>query len=150
MTHLRPRTNTLGAVMRVRNAMAYASHKFFNENGFYYIHTPLITASDCEGAGEMFQVTTLLDKVKEGKLPTTKDGKIDYKGDFFAKPAYMTVSGQLNVETHACALAPRNLTPQAHLSLRLAKSLPGSCALAFLVPRPANETPRPSLSIVLA
>lgn len=101
IAHLRPRTNTLGAVTRVRNALAYATHRFFQERGFLYIHTPIITASDCEGAGKMFQVTTLdLEKV-----PKTKEGKVDYTQDFFAKPSYLTVSGQLNGEIYACALS---------------------------------------------
>lgn len=104
--HLRPRSNIHGAAMRVRNAMAFACHKFFNDRGFLYIHTPLITASDCEGAGEMFSVTTLLTSHPDGNLPKTKDGKaVDYSKDFFDKPAFLTVSGQLNVETHACALS---------------------------------------------
>lgn len=103
--HLRPRSNIHGAAMRVRNAMAYAIHKFYNERGFLYIHTPLITASDCEGAGEMFGVTTMLSSHPDGNLPKTKEGKIDFSKDFFSKPAYLTVSGQLNVETHSCALS---------------------------------------------
>lgn len=100
IAHLRPRTNTFGAVARVRNALAFATHKFFQENGFLYIMTPIITASDCEGAGQMFQVTTL----KFNKLPKTSTGTIDFSQDFFAKPAFLTVSGQLNVETSCCAL----------------------------------------------
>ncbi len=99
MTHLRPRTNTFQAVFRVRSLAAYAIHKFFQERDFVYVHTPLITGSDCEGAGEMFQVTTLpLDKV-----PMTEDGKVDYSRDFFGKPTNLTVSGQLNGETYAMA-----------------------------------------------
>ena len=98
--HLRLRTNTFGAVMRIRHAMAYAIHKFFNDKGFYYFHTPLITASDCEGAGAMFQVTTMnLDE-----LPRTEDGKIDYSQDFFGKEANLTVSGQLEGELGATSL----------------------------------------------
>ncbi|MDE7375471.1 MAG: asparagine--tRNA ligase [Muribaculaceae bacterium] len=98
--HLRPRTNTFSAVLRVRSAMAFAIHKFFQERGFVYLHTPLITASDCEGAGAMFQVTTLpLDK-----LPRTEEGKIDYALDFFGKPTALTVSGQLEGELGATAL----------------------------------------------
>lgn len=100
IAHLRPRTNTLGAITRVRNALAFATHKFFQERGFLYIHTPIITASDCEGAGKMFQVTTLdMEKVPK------KDGHTDYSQDFFGRPAYMTVSGQLNGEIYACALS---------------------------------------------
>lgn len=101
IAHLRPRTNTIGAVTRVRNALAFATHLFFQERGFLYIHTPIITASDCEGAGQMFRVTTL----DMQNLPKTQDNKIDYALDFFAKPAYLTVSGQLNGEIYACALS---------------------------------------------
>ena len=98
--HLRPRTNTFGAVLRVRSAMAFAIHKFFNEKGFFYLHTPLITASDCEGAGAMFQVTTL----PLNDLPRTDDGQVDYSKDFFGKPTALTVSGQLEGELGATAL----------------------------------------------
>ena len=99
VTHLRPRTNTFQAVFRVRSLIAYAIHKFFQERDFVYVHTPLITGSDCEGAGEMFQVTTLdLDN-----LPRTEDGQIDYSKDFFGKETNLTVSGQLNGETFAQA-----------------------------------------------
>lgn len=167
IAHLRPRTNTIGAVSRVRNQLAYATHKFFQENGFLYVNTPIITASDCEGAGEQFQVTTLLNGLQAGagaspealaaaeskvkaqgdavknlkeaakagsatkeqvdaevakllqakanvealksaggstSLPTNKDGSIDYTQDFFSKPSYLTVSGQLNGEIMACAV----------------------------------------------
>lgn len=97
--HLRPRTNLIGAVMRIRNSLAYALHSFFQERGFMWVSTPLITASDCEGAGEMFTVTNFnLDD-----LPKNDQGKVDYNQDFFGKHAYLTVSGQLNVETYACA-----------------------------------------------
>lgn len=99
--HLRSRTNTIGAVARVRNVLAYATHQFFQERGFLYIMTPIITAADCEGAGQMFQVTTL----KMDALPKNPQGNIDYAQDFFGKPAYLTVSGQLNVETYACGLS---------------------------------------------
>ena len=99
ITHLRPRTNTFQAVFRVRSLAAYAIHRFFQERGFVYVHTPLITGSDCEGAGEMFQVTTLdLENV-----PRTEDGKVDYSQDFFGKPTNLTVSGQLDAETYAFA-----------------------------------------------
>lgn len=98
--HLRPRTNTFGAVLRVRSALAFAIHKFFNEKGFFYLHTPLITSSDCEGAGAMFQVTTL----PLNNLPKTEDGQVDYSQDFFGKPAALTVSGQLEGELGATAL----------------------------------------------
>ncbi|MGN0851660.1 MAG: asparagine--tRNA ligase [Candidatus Ornithospirochaeta sp.] len=98
--YLRPRTNLFGAVTRVRNTMAFAVHQFFQENGFVYVNTPLITASDCEGAGEQFQVTTLdLENV-----PKTEDGKVDYSKDFFGKIANLTVSGQLEGETYAMAM----------------------------------------------
>lgn len=98
--HLRPRTNTFGAVLRIRHALAFAIHKFFNDKGFYYFHTPLITASDCEGAGAMFQVTTL----DPENLPRTEEGKVDYSRDFFGKHASLTVSGQLEGELGATAL----------------------------------------------
>lgn len=98
--HLRPRTNTFGAVLRIRHALAYAVHKFFNDKGFYYFHTPLITASDCEGAGAQFQVTTL----PLNELPKNEDGTIDYSKDFFGKMASLTVSGQLEGELGATAL----------------------------------------------
>ncbi len=97
--HLRARTNTFEAVFRVRSLIAFAIHNFFMERGFVYVHTPLITGSDCEGAGEMFQVTTL----DLNNLPMTKDGKIDYSKDFFNKVTNLTVSGQLDVETYAFA-----------------------------------------------
>ena len=99
MTHLRPRTNTFQAVFRVRSLIAYAIHKFFQEQGFVYVHTPLITGSDCEGAGEMFQVTTL----DLANPPKNEDGTIDYSKDFFGKMTNLTVSGQLNGETYAQA-----------------------------------------------
>ncbi len=98
--HLRPRTNTFGAVFRLRHAMAYAIHKFFNDKGFYYFHTPLITASDCEGAGAQFAATTL----DLNDLPRTEDGKVDFSKDFFGKQACLTVSGQLEGELGATAL----------------------------------------------
>lgn len=98
--HLRPRTATFGAILRIRSALAFAIHRFFQERGFFYLNTPLITASDCEGAGAMFQVTTLpLDK-----LPRTDDGAVDYSRDFFGKPTALTVSGQLEGELGATAL----------------------------------------------
>ncbi len=101
IAHLRPRTNTFNAVFRVRSTVAYAIHSFFFERGFVYVHTPLITGSDCEGAGEMFQVTTL----DINNPPRTEDGEIDYSKDFFGKRTGLTVSGQLNVETFAMAFA---------------------------------------------
>ena len=99
IAHLRPRTNTFQAVFRVRSLIAYAIHRFFQERGFVYVHTPLITGSDCEGAGEMFQVTTL----DLQNPPLTAEGKVDYSQDFFGKETNLTVSGQLNVETFAMA-----------------------------------------------
>jgi asparaginyl-tRNA synthetase len=101
IAHLRPRTNTQGAVTRVRNALAFAIHKFYQERGFLYVHTPIITASDCEGGGEMFRVTTLGDK----DSPRLKDGSLDFSKDFFGRASYLTVSGQLNGEIYACALS---------------------------------------------
>ena len=99
ISHLRPRTNTFEAVFRVRSLIAYAIHKFFQERDFVYVHTPLITGSDCEGAGEMFQVTTM----DLNNIPHKEDGSIDYTQDFFGKPTNLTVSGQLNGETFALA-----------------------------------------------
>ena len=99
ISHLRPRTNTFQAVFRVRSLIAYAIHNFFMERGFVYVHTPLITGSDCEGAGEMFQVTTMDLK----NVPMTEDGNVDFSQDFFNKPTNLTVSGQLNGETYAFA-----------------------------------------------
>ncbi len=99
ISHLRPRTNTFEAVFRVRSLIAYAIHKFFQERDFVYVHTPIITGSDCEGAGEMFQVTTM----PLGDVPRTDKGEVDYTKDFFGKPTNLTVSGQLNGETYAMA-----------------------------------------------
>ncbi|MGC6174379.1 asparagine--tRNA ligase [Lacrimispora sp. 38-1] len=99
ISHLRPRTNTFQAVFRVRSLIAYAIHQFFQERDFVYVHTPLITGSDCEGAGEMFQVTTLDLK----NIPMTQEGAVDFTQDFFGKPTNLTVSGQLNAETYAMA-----------------------------------------------
>ncbi len=100
IAHLRPRTNTFGAVLRIRHAMAFAIHKYFNDKGFVYLHTPIITESDCEGAGEMFQVTTL----DMGNPPRTENGQVDYSQDFFGKQTSLTVSGQLEGELGAMAL----------------------------------------------
>ncbi len=100
IAHLRPRTNTFGAVLRIRHAMAYAIHKYFNDKGFYYLHTPLITASDAEGAGAMFQVTTL----DVSNPPRTPEGKVDWSQDFFGRHTNLTVSGQLEGELGAMAL----------------------------------------------
>ena len=99
ISHLRPRTNTFQAVFRVRSLIAYAIHHYFQDQGFVYVHTPLITGSDCEGAGEMFQVTTM----DLTNVPKNDDGSVDFSQDFFGKPTNLTVSGQLNVETYAMA-----------------------------------------------
>lgn len=101
IAHLRPRTNTLGAVARVRNAIAFATHLFFQDRGFLFVQTPIITAADCEGAGKMFQVTTL----DLEKIPKKEDGKVDFSQDFFDRPTFLTVSGQLNLESYACSLS---------------------------------------------
>jgi asparaginyl-tRNA synthetase len=100
LAHLRPRTNTQGAILRIRNALAFATHTFFQQRNFFYIQTPIITSSDCEGGGELFQVTTLKDP-----LPRLPDQSVDYSQDFFKKKTYLTVSGQLNLESFACALS---------------------------------------------
>jgi len=131
--HLRPRTALIACAARVRNALAFATHCFFQENGFNYVHTPLITASDCEGAGEMFQVTTLLDAgesdvaelQKSGKI--TAEGKFNYSEDFFSRPAFLTVSGQLSVENYCHALGnvytfgPTFRAEDSHTSRHLAE-----------------------------
>ena len=101
VAHLRSRTNTFGAVARVRHCLSMAIHRFFHERGFFYVHTPIITGSDCEGAGQMFRVSTL----DLHNPPRTPDGKVDFAQDFFGKEAHLTVSGQLNVETYCCALS---------------------------------------------
>ncbi len=101
IAHLRPRTNTFSAAFRVRSVAAFAIHKFFNERGFIYVHTPIVTGSDCEGAGEMFRITTLDDK----NPPLNQDGTIDYSQDFFGKKTSLTVSGQLNAECMAMAFS---------------------------------------------
>ena len=103
IAHLRPRTNTFSAVFRLRSVLAYAIHQYFQEKGFVYVHTPIITASDCEGAGEMFQLTTL----DMNQLPLNEAGDVDFTQDFFGKAANLTVSGQLNAE--AFAMAFRNI-----------------------------------------
>jgi len=100
IAHLRSRTNTFGAVERIRNRVSFSIHQYFQERGFYYVHTPLITASDCEGAGQMFRVTTM----DPDNPPKTEAGKVDYSQDFFGKPSYLTVSGQLEGETFACGM----------------------------------------------
>jgi len=101
IAHLRPRTNTLGAIARVRNVLSLATHEFFNSRGFLWVNTPVITASDCEGAGQMFRVSTLNAETP----PRTTEGKVDFAQDFFGRPAYLTVSGQLNAEIFATALS---------------------------------------------
>jgi asparaginyl-tRNA synthetase len=100
IAHLRPRTNTFGAVFRIRHAIAFAIHKYFNDKGFFYLHTPIITGSDAEGAGELFHVTTM----DLANIPHNKDGSVDFNNDFFGKPANLTVSGQLEGELGALAL----------------------------------------------
>jgi asparaginyl-tRNA synthetase len=104
VAHLRPRTNTLGAVARVRHCLSMAIHRYFHEHGFFWVHTPIVTASDCEGAGEMFRVSTL-DLANVGAIPRTPEGKTDFSKDFFGKESFLTVSGQLNVETYCLALS---------------------------------------------
>ncbi|MEQ8821485.1 MAG: asparagine--tRNA ligase [Sumerlaeia bacterium] len=123
VAHLRPRSNTIGAAARVRNCLAYATHRFFQERGFLYLHSPIITASDCEGAGEMFQVTTL----DLANAPRSEGGAIDYARDFFGRQAHLTVSGQLAGETYACALTniytfgPTFRAENSHTSRHLAE-----------------------------
>src|SRR5471030_2265393 len=104
VAHLRPRTNTIGAVARVRHALSMAMHRYYHERGFLWVHTPIITASDAEGAGEMFRVSTL-DLINRDAIPRTPDGRADFTQDFFGREAFLTVSGQLNVETYCCALS---------------------------------------------
>lgn len=101
LAHLRPRTNTMGAVARVRSELSYATHEFFHQEGFLQVHTPVITSLDCEGAGEQFHATTLL---SQGRKQEGANAGIDFGQDFFERPAYLTVSGQLNAEAYACAL----------------------------------------------
>src|SRR5687768_9186366 len=104
VAHLRPRTNTLGAIARVRHCLSMAIHRYFHEHGFFWVHTPIITASDAEGAGEMFRVSTL-DFANLSGVPRTPGGAIDFSKDFFGREAFLTVSGQLNVETYCLALS---------------------------------------------
>jgi asparaginyl-tRNA synthetase len=104
VAHLRPRTNTIGAIARVRHALSMAIHRYYHERGFFWVHTPIITASDAEGAGEMFRVSTL-DLANRDAIPRLPDGRTDFAQDFFGKEAFLTVSGQLNVETYCCALS---------------------------------------------
>ena len=104
VAHLRPRTNTLGAVARVRHCLSMAIHRYFHEHGFFWVHTPIVTASDAEGAGEMFRVSTL-DLANRSAIPSTPDGRTDFSQDFFGREAFLTVSGQLNVETYCLALS---------------------------------------------
>ncbi len=105
IAHLRPRTNTFGAIARLRNQVCKSIHDFFQEQGFLYIHTPIITASDCEGAGSLFRVTTLdIDKPPRTERDAAGGGEVDYSKDFFHKPAFLTVSGQLQVESFACSM----------------------------------------------
>src|SRR5215204_5356047 len=104
VAHLRPRTNTLGAVARVRHCLSMAIHRYFHEHGFFWVHTPIVTASDAEGAGEMFRVSTL-DLTNLSAVPRTPEGRADFTQDFFGREAFLTVSGQLNVETYCLALS---------------------------------------------
>src|SRR5689334_6790985 len=104
VAHLRARTNTLGAVARVRHCLSQAIHRYFSEHGYFWVHTPIITASDAEGAGEMFRVSTL-DVANRSALPATPEGRTDFSQDFFGREAFLTVSGQLNVETYCLALS---------------------------------------------
>ncbi|HIN84484.1 MAG TPA: asparagine--tRNA ligase, partial [Phycisphaerales bacterium] len=101
VSHLRTRTNTFAAVARVRDCLSQAVHRYFHSNNFLWVHTPIVTASDCEGAGEMFRVSTL-DLVN---IPKTEEGKVDFDKDFFGKESFLTVSGQINVESYACSLS---------------------------------------------
>lgn len=106
IAHLRPRTNAIGAMSRVRSVLATSTHAFFDSKGFVYLNSPVITASDCEGAGEMFRVTTAIPQdAKVGGIPAGDDATVDFSQDFFGKPAFLTVSGQLSAETYACALS---------------------------------------------
>jgi asparaginyl-tRNA synthetase len=123
VAHLRPRSNTLGAVARVRNCLAAATHEFFQDRGFLYLHAPIITASDCEGAGELFTVTAL----DPAQAPRTEDGGVDFAQDFFGRQAFLTVSGQLAAEAYACALTnvytfgPTFRAEDSHTSRHLAE-----------------------------
>lgn len=127
IAHLRPRTQLMGAVARIRSQLSMATHRFFQERGFQYIHTPIITASDCEGAGEMFSVSTLLPEDPKKAVPVNTKGEIDYAKDFFSRHAYLTVSGQLAVEPYCCALAdvytfgPTFRAENSHTSRHLAE-----------------------------
>src|SRR5262245_4632395 len=104
VAHLRPRTNTLGAIARVRHCLSMAMHRYFHEHGFFWVHTPIITASDAEGAGQMFRVSTL-DVANLGGIAKTPEGRTDFAQDFFGRQAFLTVSGQLNVESYCLALS---------------------------------------------
>src|SRR5262245_30390507 len=104
VAHLRPRTNTLGAVARVRHCLSMAVHRFFHEHGFFWVHTPIVTASDAEGAGAMFRVSTL-ELANPDRVPRRPDGHAAFEQDFFGKEAFLTVSGQLNVESYCLALS---------------------------------------------
>ena len=123
VAHLRPRTNTFSAITRIRNVVSFAIHEFFNQNGFYWIHTPLITSSDCEGAGQLFRVTTL----DANSPPKNEQGQIDFKQDFFGQETFLTVSGQLNVESYCLAMSkvytfgPTFRAENSHTSRHLAE-----------------------------
>ncbi|KAL8271071.1 hypothetical protein Esti_004988 [Eimeria stiedai] len=137
VAHLRPRSQLMGAVARVRSQLSMATHRFFQDRGFLYVHTPIITASDCEGAGELFSVSTLLPEDGKSSVPTTKEGAVDYAKDFFSRHAYLTVSGQLAVEPYCCALAdvytfgPTFRAEKSHTSRHLAEFWMVEPELAF-------------------
>lgn len=152
IAHLRPRTNTQGAMLRVRNALSMATHRFFQERGFFYVQTPIITASDCEGGGEQFLVTTL----DVANPPRHSDNSVDFSRDFFGKPAYLTVSGQLNAETLACALGdvytfgPTFRAENSHTSRHLSEFWMIEPELAFADLQDDMECAESYLKFVLA
>ena len=127
IAHLRPRTQLIGAVARVRSQLAMATHRFFQDRGFLYVHTPIITTADCEGAGEMFSVSTLLPEDPKKGVPMNSRAEIDYAKDFFLRHAYLTVSGQLAVEPYCCSLSdvytfgPTFRAENSHTSRHLAE-----------------------------
>jgi asparaginyl-tRNA synthetase len=149
VAHLRARTNTFGAVARVRHCLAMAIHRYFDEHGFYWIATPILTASDAEGAGELFRVSTL----DLANLPRTPEGGVDYSQDFFGKPAFLTVSGQLNVETYCLALSrvytfgPTFRAENSNTSRHLSEFWMVEPEIAFadiFCHTPAGRAPRPA------
>ena len=130
IAYLRPRTNTFGAIFRIRHHMAYAIHKYFNDRGFYYFHTPIITASDAEGAGSMFEVTTL----DMNSVPKTEEGKIDFSQDFFGRQTNLTVSGQLD---GACAGIGCHLHVRSHFPCREFQYTPPPSRVLMIEPEVA-------------